>query len=181
MSVEACVISVNTRKNSIPEAVPCWPVGNVYHHFHYGQPIRLTKYQALTVQKRHRSVVPMRPQDYKRAFGKPPRMFIGRSQGIGDILMLTPALRMIAEEGWKITLAVMRQFVEIVEGNPYVERVVGCGPNEMPATKIGARVNLNHAVERVRGKDLALPRPDLFAKLLSVTVPPSKRYPARRG
>lgn len=175
--IEPTCLSVNIQKNTIPEATPSWPVGRVYQTFHYGKPIRVTKHEAQMVQKRHRSVVPMRIEDFVGRFHEAPEIFIGRSQGIGDILMLTPALRVLAKEGWKITLAVMHEFVDIVKHNPDIAHVVGCKANEMPITDIASTLNLNLQVERIRGMDYQMPRADLFAKLLSVKVPMDKRLP----
>lgn len=178
MIVEPTVISVNVHKNAFPEAVPRWPVNEVFREFPYGVPVRLTKYQALMVQKKHRSVVPMRLEDFQKRFGTTPEISITRAVGIGDILMLEPSLRVLADEGWDITLAVLKAFVPIVKNNPCIKHVLECASEkDVPPTKIANSLNLNMRVERIHGAELTMPRAKLFEKLVNVTVPADKRMP----
>ena len=170
------VLVANIEKPRSADTVPRWRVGNILQEFPYAAAVRVNHYEAQTISKRIRSVVPMTVKDYRQRFGCKPKIFIGRSQGIGDILMLTPALRQLHDEGWDITLAVMHQFLPVVERNPFLVRAVGCGPNEMPPTKIANRVNLNMKVEQAF-KQFHVPRAELFARLVGVQVPEEKKHP----
>ena len=93
---------------------------------------------------------------------------VGRSQGLGDILMLTPSLHALAKVGWKIVLGVCKHFMPVVANNPDVYRVLPCEENQMPVYKCHNKIDLNWKVERMRGKQLTTPRAKLFAQFVGV-------------
>jgi ADP-heptose:LPS heptosyltransferase len=161
------------------QAIPRWPLDDQSMvELRYMRPVRIPSHIGLRlIKKWPNSVKFISPAVFAKRFGHKPPIFIARSMGIGDILMLTPALRMLSEEGWEVHLAVLDAFTELVQLNPHIAQVIPCGPNEMPRTEISSKLNLNMRVERMRGRQWKTPRAKLFEELVGVEVPPGKRKP----
>jgi ADP-heptose:LPS heptosyltransferase len=120
------------------------------------------------MQHFRRSIRIYEEQAFLRQHPEHGEILVGRSQGLGDILMLTPSIRALSSSGWKVVLGVCKHFVPAVANNPDVYSIVACEPNEMPDYKCHNKLDLNWKVERMRGKQFTTPRAKLFAELCHV-------------
>jgi ADP-heptose:LPS heptosyltransferase len=174
-------VAVNVSKGR-PETWPRWRYDNhVAIELRPFAPMRVPRHVGITLIKKFRQVRYMLPDQFKAKFGYKPPILIGRSMGIGDILMLEPSLRALAAEGWAVHFACMKastrqDFTDLVRYHPKLERVLTCSANKMPeGVDIAAKVNLNMKVEIMKGAQWRTPRSLLFSQLLGVTI--RKKHP----
>ena len=133
----------------VPRRVPHWVGSRALRHF-------------------PRSIRIFEEREFLKKFPDHAEIVVGRSQGLGDILMLTPSLRALARAGWKVVLGVCQHFIPAVANNPDVHRVLACEANQMPVYKCHNKIDLNWKVERMKGKEFQIPRAKLFAQYVGV-------------
>lgn len=171
-------IAVNIRQGQRREA---WPRMRYDNHLAIelppGEPIRVPASLGQRLIKKNHGIRYMTAAEYGARYGRP-KFRIARPVGIGDILMLTPSIRMLYEEGWDVYLVVLEDFRQIVEHNPHLAGIVTTPHHkQLPDTDIRSRLDLRMKVEGVTGAELTMPRAKLFEKLVGVTVPADKRQP----
>jgi ADP-heptose:LPS heptosyltransferase len=144
--------------------------------FPYRVPKRVPHWLGARAMRRFaRSIRVFEEEQFLKRHPEHAEILIGRSQGLGDLLMLTPSLRELARVGWKVVLGCCEHFIPALRHNPHVHRFIPCEANHMPEYKCHNKINLNWKVERLRGKQLRQPRPMLFADL--VNVEPTNYHP----
>lgn len=62
-------------------------------------------------------ILPPKPRTSKRAC-------IARYGAIGDMIMITPLIRQLAEDGYEVTMNITPYCVEVLKNNPYVSNIV---------------------------------------------------------
>jgi len=59
------------------------------------------------------------------AFARAEHVLLIRQMGLGDMLMMTPTIRAIADMGKKVSVLTFGQYVPLFEGNPHLEKAWG--------------------------------------------------------
>ncbi len=65
------------------------------------------------------------PVSPEEAFTRAEHVLLIRQMGLGDMLMLTPTIRAIANLGKRVSVLTFDQYVPLFEGNPHLERAWG--------------------------------------------------------
>lgn len=80
--------------------------------------------------KQKRGIAPGKPQAARRAC-------IVRYGAIGDMVMLTPLIRKLAEDGYEVTLNITPYCAEVIKHNPYVSNVLLQERDIVPNSELG--------------------------------------------
>ncbi len=110
----------------------------------------------------------------EEALGAADRVLVIRNMGLGDVLMLTPALQALHQQ-WQVSVevATYARYVPLLRGLPGITAAHALG-TDYQAQCFDATVDLNWAVES--GPEVhKRPRQDLFARLLHVRL--NQRWP----
>ncbi len=105
------------------------------------------------------------------------RVLVIRNMGLGDVLMLTPALQALHQQ-WQVQVevATYARYVPLLWGLPAIVAAHALG-TDYQAERFDAAIDLNWAVES--GKEAqSCPRQDIFASLLNVRL--NQRQPIYR-
>ncbi len=97
------------------------------------------------------------------------KVLVIRNMGLGDILMLTPALQALHQQ-WQVSVevATYARYVPLLRGLPGIAAAHALG-TDYQAQRFDATIDLNWAVES--GEEThKRPRQDIFARLLHVTL-----------
>jgi len=97
------------------------------------------------------------------------RVLVIRNMGLGDVLMLTPALQALHQQ-WQVSVevATYARYVPLLCGQPGIAAAHALG-TDYQAERFDVAIDLNWAVES--GEEVERrPRQDLFAKLLHVRL-----------
>ena len=102
------------------------------------------------------------------------RALVIRNMGLGDVLMLTPALHALHEQrGVRVHVASYARYLPLLWGLEWLEATYALG-TDYGATRFDAVVDLNWAVES--GAEVEqLPRAEIFAQRLGVSL--TRRHP----
>lgn len=169
------VVNVGSSKKECAPYV-IHPTKQIRTAFPYRVPMRVPHWLATKAMQRFsRSIRIFEEAQFVKRYPEHAEIVVGRSQGLGDLLMLTPSLRELARTGWKVVLGCCEHFIPAMRHNPHIHQILPCEPNQMPAYKCHNKIDLNWKVERVRGKQLRRPRAMLFADL--VGVEPTNYHP----
>jgi ADP-heptose:LPS heptosyltransferase len=66
-----------------------------------------------------------------------PRACIARYGAIGDLVMVTPLIRKLAEDGYKVTLNITPYALDVVKNNPYVSNILVQERDAIPNPELG--------------------------------------------
>lgn len=75
-------------------------------------------------------------QEAKPASGKK-RALIARYGAIGDMIMISPLIRQLAEDGYEVTMNITPYCAEVLEQNPYVHNIIVQERDAIPNPELG--------------------------------------------
>jgi ADP-heptose:LPS heptosyltransferase len=100
-------------------------------------------------------------------------IYVRRDSGLGDVLMLTPALREMKRKfsNIELVLSTSKGFTPLLEDLPYIDKLLDKEQSdELEWNSFYSICNLNMAVERMSPNNRLMHRVDQFALLLGVTL-----------
>lgn len=81
--------------------------------------------------KQRRGILPKRPASGKK------RACIARYGAIGDMIMISPLIKKLFEDGYEVTMNITPYCAEVLKGNPYVHNIVLQERDAIPNSELG--------------------------------------------
>ena len=149
----------------------------------FEQAVLLTRSQAQRIQSRFGNVVQvMTLENWRNQTQKKTKLLILRTQGIGDLILLTPVLRKLAKEYDEIHLGVRHDHRCVVDTLPYVTKVYdhdidGKGNVPKADPTFVSMTDLNYWAESKDSLRASSHRSDSFARGMKIELAPHEKEP----